>query len=220
MLGAIMGDVIGSRYEFYNHRSKEFELFHPVCTFTDDTVLTIATAKALLANYPFELNEKGINKIKKDLVDNYLAAVNKYPYAGYGGRFYNWIAFDDKHLPYNSFGNGSAMRVSSVGWLAKTLVECKLLARITAEVTHNHPEGVKGAECTAAVIYLGRVGFTKEEIRDYVAQNYDYDLSETLDEMRKRHKHVESCMDSLPKALRSFFDGKDYILYPSNSFII
>ena len=211
MLGAIMGDVIGSRYEFYNHRSKEFDLFHSVCTFTDDTVLTIATAKALLDNYPFKLNEEGINKIKKDLVAYYLDAVDKYPDAGYGGRFYNWIAFDDKHLPYNSFGNGSAMRVSSVGWLAKSLIECKLLAKVTAEVTHNHTEGIKGAEAVAVAIFMARQGKTKEEIKEYVYDNYYPELDYlSYDELVETYKFNETCQGSVPEAIYCFLISESY----------
>ncbi|MCR4692075.1 MAG: ADP-ribosylglycohydrolase family protein, partial [Lachnospiraceae bacterium] len=134
---------------------------------------------------------------------------NKYPWAGYGQKFILWLGSKDPK-PYGSWGNGSAMRVSSVGWLYDTLDETRRYARLSAEISHNHPEGIKGAECTAAVIFMARTGASKEEIADYIDREFGYDYSETLEEMRLRHQHVESCQDSLPKALRSFFDGESY----------
>jgi len=133
----------------------------------------------------------------------------KYPYAGYGSRFIWWLR-EEEPKPYGSFGNGSAMRVSAAGLLYDSIERTREVARATAEVSHNHPEGIKGAECTAVVMFLARTGMAKEEIKNYVIKEFEYDFSETLEEMRHRHEHVETCMDSLPKALRSFFDGESY----------
>lgn len=205
MLGAILGDIIGSRFEFdRGGKTKEFKLFTDECEFTDDSVMTVAIADALIDKA--EIME---SVFKYWFIKSMKKWGNKYPYAGYGQRFYWWLREKDPK-PYGSYGNGSAMRVSSVGWLINDLEMTKRIARWSAEVSHNHIEGIKGAECTAVVIYLARTGHSKEEIKDYVLKNYDYDLSESLDELRQRHQHVESCMDSLPKALVSFFEGNSY----------
>jgi len=206
MLGAILGDIIGSRFEFdIGGKTKEFELFHEDCEFTDDTVITVAVFDGL--------NNAGINADEETIKTEVIKAMKKwgrlYPRAGYGGMFYQWLRLKNT-APYNSYGNGSAMRVSSVGWLYDSLAKTRAVARLTAEVTHNHPEGIKGAECTASVIYLAREGKTKFDIRDYVTKEFGYDVSESLDSMRKRHKHDETCQDSLPKALVSFFEGNSY----------
>ncbi|MDO4500475.1 MAG: ADP-ribosylglycohydrolase family protein [Erysipelotrichaceae bacterium] len=203
MYGAILGDIVGSRFEFdRGGKTKDFEFITEECTITDDTVMTIAVAEALM-----KVADEDDETIKKELINSMKKWGHKYPYAGYGYRFCHWLFSNDSH-PYNSYGNGSAMRVSSAGWLYDSLERTRHVARLTAEVTHNHPEGIKGADCTAAVIYLGRTGHSKEEIKDFVIKEYGYDFSLTLDEMRERHAHVETCMDSLPKALRSFFDGE------------
>lgn len=205
--GAILGDIIGSRFEFdRGGKTKDFELFTSRDSFTDDTAMTIAIGDGLL-NAGIDAD---IKTIKTEIIKSMQDWGHRYPGAGYGGRFYSWLFHEKNPKPYGSWGNGSAMRVSAVGWLYDSLERTREVARATAEVTHNHPEGIKGAECTAAVMYLARTGATKEEINDYVIKEFGYDYSETLDEMRKRHEHVESCMDSLPKALRSFFDGDSY----------
>lgn len=207
MYGAIIGDIIGSRFEFdRGGKTKDFVLFTVHNSFTDDTAMTVAVAEGLM---DAGLDAK-TEDIKKAVIASMRKWANEYPDAGYGGRFYRWLFFNNITEPYGSYGNGSAMRVSAVGWLYDSLERTREVARATAEVTHNHPEGIKGAECTAAVIYLGRTGSTKEEIAEYVIREFGYDFSETLDQMRRRHKHVESCQDSLPKALRSFFDGDSY----------
>lgn len=203
MFGAILGDIAGSRFEFdRGGLSKDFELVTKECDFTDDTVMTIAVAEALI--------DAGRDAADEVITDNLIRSMRKwgrrYPYAGYGSSFINWL-FCDNSRPYNSYGNGSAMRVSSAGWLYDSLERTEQVAELTAIVSHNHSEGIKGAKCTAGVIYLGRNGYSKEYIKGYVKDRYGYDFSESLDEMRRRHRHVESCMDSLPKALRSFFDG-------------
>ena len=204
MFGAILGDIAGSRFEFdRGNLSKDFELVTDKCGFTDDTVMTIAAAEALMDAG----RDADDETVKQRLIEGLRKWGRRYPCAGYGSSFINWL-FCDNPKPYNSYGNGSAMRVSSAGWLYDSLQKTEHVAELTASVSHNHAEGIKGAKCTAAVIYLGRKGYSKEYIERYVKDKYGYDLSESLDEMRIRHKHVESCMDSLPKALRYFLDGK------------
>ena len=206
MLGAIIGDITGSRFEFdRGGKTKDFELFTNEDGFTDDTVMTIAVADGLM-KAGLDSDE---DTVKEYLVKSMQKWGRRYPYAGYGAKFIHWV-FSDNPEPYNSYGNGSAMRVSSVGWLYPTLERTLEVARWSAEVSHNHIEGIKGAECTAAVIYLGRTGKSKDKIKEYVLSHYDYDLSESLEELRNRHEHVETCMDSLPKALVSFFEGDSY----------
>ena len=200
IIGAIAGDVIGSAYEFNPTRDHDFELFTPKSTFTDDTVLTMANALWLLED---ELHTP------EKLVNIMLDMCWKYPDRGYGGRFAHWI-HDGDPQPYNSFGNGSAMRVSPVGYYAKTLEQALALAQVSAEVTHNHPEGIKGAQATAAAIFLARKGKSKQEIRDYVAQTFHYDLSRTLDEIRPTFTFDETCQRTVPEAITCFMEGKDY----------
>ena len=206
MIGAILGDIVGSRFEFdRGDHNKDFEFITDYSEFTDDSVMTIALADALVSYR----DEKDENEIKKNIINSMQYWGNKYPFAGYGARFIYWLQEKDPK-PYGSYGNGSAMRVSSVGWLYDSLEETRKMARLSAEISHNHKEGMKGAECTAAVIYLARTGKDKAEIKRYIDKEFGYDYSESLDQMRLRHKHEESCMDSLPKALRSFFDGTNY----------
>ena len=204
MYGAILGDIVGSRFEFDRPGwTKDFEFLTGENNWTDDTVMTIAVAEALCKAG----KDAEIPKIKKLVVQSMQKWGRKYPYAGYGGRFSRWLHDKDPRA-YGSWGNGSAMRVSAAGWLYDSMERTREVARATAEVTHNHPEGIKGAECTAAVIYMGRTGASKEEIAEYVDKEFGYDWSESLEEMRARHRMDESCMDALPKALRSFMDGE------------
>lgn len=206
MYGAILGDIIGSRFEFdRGGKTKEFDLFTSKNVWTDDTVMTIAVAEALLAAG----TEAGLETIQIHCIESMRKWGKKYPFAGYGSSFIWWLQSRDPK-PYGSFGNGSAMRVSAAGWLYDSLLRTREVARATAEVSHNHPEGIKGAECTAAVIYLARNGKCKEEIKDYVIREFGYDVSESLEELRRRHAHIESCQDSLPKALVSFFEGNSF----------
>ncbi len=206
MYGAILGDIIGSRFEFdRGGKTKKFELLTDEDKFTDDSVMTVAVADALLGT-PKDADD---DTVKMAVIKSMQKWGRRYPWSGYGQKFFLWLG-DKNPQPYGSWGNGSAMRVSSVGWLYDNLEETRRYARLTAEVTHNHPEGIKGAECTASVIFLARTGGSKEEIEEYVIREFGYDFSETLEEMRARHQHVESCQDSLPKALRSFFDGNSY----------
>jgi len=207
MYGAIFGDVIGSRFEFdRGGKTKDFILFTEQDSYTDDTAMTIAVGEGLM-NAGIDAS---IDEIKESVIDSMQDWGHKYPNAGYGGRFWGWLFNGRNPKPYGSYGNGSAMRVSAVGWLYDSLEKTREVARATAEVTHNHPEGIKGAECTATVMFMSRNGSAKEEILDYITKEFGYDISESLDEMRERHEHVESCQDSLPKALRAFFDGESY----------
>ena len=207
MYGAILGDIIGSRFEFdRGGKTKDFELLTIEDKFTDDSVMTVAVAEALLNAGA----DASVEQIEAACIESMRKWGKWYPNAGYGQRFWLWLFSKGKTEPYGSYGNGSAMRVSAVGWLYDTVERTREVARATANVTHNHPEGIKGAECTAAVIYMARTGASKDEIAEYIDREFGYDYSETLEEMRSRHQHVESCQDSLPKALRSFFDGESY----------
>lgn len=207
MYGAIFGDIIGSRFEFdRGGKRKDFELFTDECNFTDDTVMTIAVGEALMNAG----KDASVEEIHRAVIHSMRAWGRKYPRAGYGRSFRHWLFSKQDPEPYGSYGNGSAMRVSAAGWLYDTLDRTREVARATAEVTHNHPEGIKGAECTAAVMFLSRTGHSKEEIREYVIREFGYDLTMSLTELRARHRHDESCMDSLPKALTAFFEGNNY----------
>ena len=173
MLGAIIGDLVGSRFEWNNIKTKDFDFFTYKCFFTDDSIMTLALAKAILDSAPDygDLSQKSVE---------YMQSIGRnYPNCGYGGSFSRWM-FSDHPQPYNSYGNGAAMRVSAAGFAASSLEETKLLVRKITEVTHNHPEGLKGAEATAVAIYLARTGSSILEIRDYMEQNY-YPLNFTLD---------------------------------------
>lgn len=206
MYGAILGDIIGSRFEFDRGPwTKDFELFTRENEWTDDSAMTVAIAEALMDAGA----DASVEEIEAACVKSMQKWGRKYPYAGYGGRFARWL-YENDPTPYNSWGNGSAMRVSSVGWFYDSMERTREVARATANVTHNHPEGIKGAECTAAVIFMGRNEATKEEIREYVVKEFGYDFSKGVDELRPLHKHDESCMDALPKALVSFFDGESF----------
>lgn len=206
MYGAILGDMIGSPYEFdRGKKTKDFPLFIEESHFTDDTVMTIAVADALLG----VTAEAPDGVICEDIISSLHRWGRKYPHAGYGGRFRNWLRSGDRE-PYGSYGNGSAMRVSSVGWLYDTIEETRRIARLTAQVTHNHPEGIKGAEATASAIFLARTGSSKEEIRDYIIREFEYDLSRTCDEIRPQYHHIVSCQQTVPEAVTAFLEGTDF----------
>jgi ADP-ribosylglycohydrolase len=205
MYGAILGDIIGAPYEFdRGDKTKDFPLFSKGSEFTDDTVMTIAVAEAVL-NTMGQSDET----IKAELVRSMQHWGRKYPYAGYGGNFRYWLTTKNPE-PYGSFGNGSAMRVSPVGWLYTTIEKTRHAARLTAEVTHNHPEGIKGAEATASAIFLARGGSGKDEIRAYICNEFGYDLSRTCDEIRPTYHHVESCQETVPEAITAFLEGTDF----------
>ena len=205
MYGAILGDMIGAPYEFdRGSKSKQFPLFCRESEFTDDTVMTIAVAEALMNSLG-----KTDEVIRKDLVRSMQKWGARYPHAGYGASFIWWLR-DDNPEPYGSYGNGSAMRVSSVGWLYDTLEETRHAAKLSAEVTHNHPEGIKGAEAIASAIFLARTGKKKAEIKEYIISEFGYDLSRTCDEIRPGYRHDESCQKTVPEAVTAFMEGTDF----------
>lgn len=195
MLGAIAGDIIGSVYEFHRTKHYDFQLFEVGSNFTDDTILTVAVADCLLhkKEYAVAFEEYG----------------NKYPYAGYGVRFRQWLGSKD-HKPYNSFGNGSAMRVSPVGFAFSSLEEVLQEAKRSAECTHNHPEGIKGAQSVAAAIFLARIGQSKDDIKAYLQNTFGYDLDHTINEIQPRAYPDETCQGSVPQAIIAFLDSIDY----------
>ncbi len=208
MLGAIIGDIIGSPYEWHNIKTKEFRLFRRRSRFTDDSVMTIAVAEALLIAKNRGLLEDEA-AVKELLIDAMHKWGNEYPNAGYGGSFIRWLALDSAE-PYNSWGNGSAMRVSPAGWMADDLEGTRRLARWTAEVTHNHPEGVKGAESVASAIFLARTGCSKAEIKGYIETEFGYDLDRTCDEIRPDYEFDVSCQGSVPESIIAFLEGEDF----------
>ena len=209
MYGAILGDMIGSPYEFdRGNKTKDFPFFDKGATYTDDSVMTIAVAEALMT-----AADKGVMNnepaVKELLIDSMQKWGHRYPYAGYGGRFRGWLTARNPQ-PYNSWGNGSAMRVSPAGWMFSDIEMTRKVAAWTAEVTHNHPEGVKGAESVAAAIFMARNGSSKDEIREYVIREFGYDFSRTCDEIRPGYRHVESCQETVPEAFTAFFESNDF----------
>ncbi len=206
MLGAILGDMVGAPYEFdRGNKSKDFEFWNDGCGFTDDSVMTIAVAEALLTVGPDASEEE----LKTQVIRSMQDWGHRYPNAGYGGRFYGWL-HSENPKPYKSWGNGSAMRVSAVGWLYDSLERTREVSRWTAEVTHNHPEGIKGAEATASAIYMARNDATKNEIKQYIIDEFGYDLSRTCDEIRPNYHHVESCQETVPEAITAFLEGENF----------
>ena len=204
--GAILGDIIGEPYEAGgNPKIKDFPLFCAEPRFTDDSVMTIAVCEGISAA-GLRADER---TMKTALTASMLHWGRNYPSAGYGERFYRWLHSADPK-PYGSFGNGSAMRVSSVGWLFKTLSRTRQVAAWSAEITHNHPEGVKGAASVAAVIWLSRNGYAKTEIKTYVEKEFGYDLSRTCDEIRPFYVYEASCQRTVPEAMAAFLEGCDF----------
>jgi ADP-ribosylglycohydrolase len=195
MLGAIAGDIIGSVYEFENHRSKEFPLFGAGCTFTDDSILTIALAECLLDGGDYAVALKDYCR--------------RYPDGGYGGKFRAW-AESARTEPYNSFGNGAAMRISPVAWAFGTLPEVLAQAEKYTAVTHNHAEGIRGAQAIAAAIFLARTGHTKEHVKVYVEGKFGYDLSRSVEQWRPGFRFDESCQGTVPPALACFLDSTGF----------
>ena len=205
MYGAILGDMIGAPYEFdRGKKTKQFPLFIDESHFTDDTVMTIAVAEALL-----NCADDPKLSIRQEVVCSLQKWGRKYPHAGYGARFSRWLR-EEYPSPYGSYGNGSAMRVSPAGWLYPTLQETRRMASLTAVVTHNHPEGIKGAETTASAIFMARTGSTKDEIKRYIESEFGYDLSRTCDEIRPTYHHDESCQRTVPEAITAFLEGTDF----------
>lgn len=206
MYGAILGDIIGSPFEFdRGDKTKEFDLFTKGCDFTDDSVMTIAVGEALLAVGP----QATIKEIEEAVVTNMQDWGGRYPHAGYGGKFRHWLK-EKNPKPYGSYGNGSAMRVSAAGWLYDSMERTREVARATANVTHNHPEGIKGAEATASAIYMARNGSSKEEIKEYIEKEFHYNLDRTLDEIRPGYHMDETCQRTVPEAIIAFLESKDF----------
>ena len=205
MYGAILGDIIGAPYEFRKGPGgRDFPLFVPGSQFTDDSVMTVAVAEALL-----DTLGQSDDQIRAALVRSMQKWGRRYPGAGYGRMFLSWIR-SPAPKPYGSFGNGSAMRVSSAGWLFGSLGETRHAARLTAEVTHNHPEGIKGAEATASAIYLARTGAGKQQIREYITGEFGYDLSCTCDEIRPGYCFKATCQETVPEAVTAFLEGGSF----------
>lgn len=200
MLGAIIGDVVGSRFEFKNIKSKDFKLFHEDCRVTDDTIMTIAVSDSILKGY--------VPNNKDGIIDTMKYWGQKYPGAGYGGRFFHWVLSDERE-PYNSFGNGAAMRISPIGWISNTYEEVVKNVAAVTEVTHNHEEGIKGAEAIAMSIHLARNGKSKEKIKNYICKNY-YNIDFTLNDIRDAYTFDVSCQGSVPQALEAFFESNDF----------
>lgn len=195
MLGALTGDIVGSIYEWNNIKTTDFPLFQDHCRFTDDSVLTVALAEALLTG-------RGYASLMKSYC-------RKYPDAGYGSSFLRW-ARSESSAPYNSWGNGSAMRISPVGWAFQTLEDVLQKAEEYSVLTHSHPEGVKGAQATAATVFLARSGAAKEEIRRYVADHFSYDLSRSCDDIRPDYSFDVSCQGTVPQAVTAFVESHDF----------
>ncbi len=195
ILGAIAGDIIGSVFEFNNIKTTEFDLFTEETTFTDDTVLTIATMDCI--------NNNG------DYMQYYQQYGRLYPNRGYGGYFYMWINSNDPK-PYDSWGNGSAMRVSPVGWAFNTLEEVLHEAERSAAVTHNHPEGIRGAQVTAAAVFLARTGHSKKDIKHFIRKEFGYNLSRSINQVRSVYEFNESCQETVPEALIAFLESTGY----------
>ena len=214
MLGAVIGDIVGSRFEFNNHRSKDFELFTEDCFVTDDSIMTLAVAKALMETVkaaPITKREfdEDFHDLLSGLTVNYMQSIGRnYPNCGYGGRFFQWV-FSDDPRPYNSFGNGAAMRVSSAGLFAESLRDAERLAETVTAVTHNHDEGIKGAAATAVAIYMAKSGAPKSEIRDLVTQGY-YPLNFTIDAIRPFYRFNETSKETVPQAIQCFLESESF----------
>ncbi len=211
VIGAILGDIAGSQFEFNRPENLDYkhcELFTSRCSYTDDTIMTLAVKKAILENADFTKTMREVGQ--------------PYPYSGYGGRFYEWM-YGENPKPYNSFGNGSAMRVSFIGEHFDALEDVISMAEKSAEVTHNHPEGIKGAVVTAVCIWMARHGKTKEDIFQYVleqypAEKYEYSIAVPLDELEKIYQWNETCMGSVPAAMRCFYESDSYESFLRNVF--
>ena len=215
MLGAIIGDIAGSTFEFNNTHDYNFPLFDEESNFTDDSICTVAVAEWLLddPDLSHEILEQKLVEFAKEF---------PCPMGGYGGGFRTWLFYPEclkdysgfytggERVPYNSWGNGSAMRVSAVGWMFDTLWQTENAAEISASITHNHPEGIKGAQATAAAIFMARTGSTKEEIRKYIEEKYGYNLHRTCDEIRPTYHFNGSCQGTVPEAIIAFLDSRDY----------
>lgn len=195
MLGAIIGDIVGSRFERFNYKGKDFEFFHESCRMTDDSILTLAVADAFMNNRSYS--------------DTVLEYARENPLAGYGGSFINWVDSAD-HKPYNSWGNGSAMRVSALAWLINDMDTLMEEAKKSAEITHNHPEGIKGAQAIAAAVLLARQEKSKEEIKKHIEDTFGYDLNRTVKFLNETYQFDVSCQGSVPEAIICFLESVDF----------
>lgn len=202
MLGAVIGDIAGSRFEWDNYRAKDFVFFHPDCEFTDDSVMTLAIAQAVLqvGAEPLALAQEAIRQMRK--------IGRHYPRCGFGGHFFHWI-FGPEAVPYNSFGNGAAMRVSPVAWAAADLDTVLALSDAVTAISHDHPEGLKGARATTAAIFLARHGASQQEIREHIEAHY-YPLAFTIDEIRPHYRFNETCQDTVPQAIEAFLEADGF----------
>lgn len=206
MYGAILGDIIGSPFEFdRGDKTKDFKLFSRRSHFTDDSVMTLAVCEALLKVG----QDAAVKEIEDAVISSMQSWGRRYPHEGYGGYFRRWLTARHPE-PYNSFGNGSAMRVSAVGWLYNSLEKTRTVAKATANVTHNHPEGIKGAEATASAIFMARNGSSKAEIKKYIENEFHYDLNRTLDEIRPSFHMDETCQKTVPEAIIAFLEARDF----------
>lgn len=203
MVGAVVGDIIGSYYEFSPCKGEDFPLFSDKSRFTDDTVMTLAVGLGIMQGCNNE------EESREEIINNMHELGRAYFKAGYGMRFVGWLQRRSR-TPYNSFGNGSAMRVSSVAFVYQTLEEVEKFAKISAEITHNHPEGIKGAQATAAAIFMARQKKSKEEIKDYIQSQYGYDLSRTIAEIRPAYRFNETCQGSVPESIICFLESSSF----------
>lgn len=216
MIGAIIGDIVGSRFEFNNHKSMEFELFTEDCFVTDDSIMTLAVAKAIMitdkdAKLGFSnkrQDEVYLSRLEMNTITCMQAIGKNYPNCGYGSNFGQWI-FSENPQPYGSYGNGAAMRISPVGEIAESVEDVRLLSKVITGVSHNHEEGIKGAEATAMAIFLARTGHEKEKIRKYVGEHY-YTLDFTLDEIRDSYMFNETCQKTVPQAIQAFLEANSF----------
>ena len=212
MIGAIIGDVVGSRFEFDNYRDKDFELFAEECQVTDDSIMILAVAKAIMETEKIIHSSPDGNSyyaLIEKMAIKYMQEIGRqYPHCGYGAMFSNWI-FSDHPEPYNSFGNGAAMRISPAGFAARTESEVRKLSNAITRVSHNHEEGLKGAEAVATAIYMARRGFTKNEIREKMENDY-YSLDFTIDGIRDSYMFNETCQETVPQAIEAFLESTSF----------
>lgn len=216
MIGALIGDIVGSRFEFNNHRSINFELFTEDCFVTDDSIMTLAVAKAIMDTDKEFLTDNVIerqdaiylNSLSQNTIKYMQSIGRKYPDCGYGSSFGQWI-FSEDPQPYNSYGNGAAMRISPISEVAGSIEEVRLLTRAVTAISHNHEEGIKGAEATAIAAFMARTGYDKEKIRKYIKDHY-YILDFTLDEIRYTYQFNETCQETVPQAFQAFLESESY----------
>ncbi len=218
MYGALLGDIIGSPYEFNHNNIKttDFPLFSEKSSVTDDTIMTLAVGMGIIKGteeYQKNGNILEMKRIKpyvkQKLIESMQEFGKLYPYAGYGIRFDDWLKIENPS-PYESCGNGSAMRISFIPWFFDSLFEVEFFAQASAEISHNHPEGIKGAKVVASAIFLARNGASKEHIKSYIEYTYKYDLTKCCDEIRPTYKHIETCQETIPQAFAAFFEGNSF----------